>query len=254
MRLFVLILLFTYTVLYPLCILRNTVNFGQQGKNWNGLCKIGKKQSPINLQTNVLRLPKNIINYNYPKVSGNSKWNGSFFRLDVEGKANELTFTDFYSGKQQKYILKRIMLKTPSEHRIKGIQYDTEIQFVHLAEKSKLKNDLTIVSVLVTQDKKNKKNMDEFFKQYKLEGSSSIEVVQKMFDSQDAYYFYEGGQTIPVCCENVNWIIFENPIFISSSLLVSLKLNFGSNFPFGNARLSQPLNGRNVFRFSKSNK
>jgi carbonic anhydrase len=251
MRLFVLLLLVSYTVLYPLCILRNTVKFGQQGKDWNGLCKIGKKQSPLNLENNVLRLPKNILTYKYDTVKGTSKWNGSFYRIDVEGNSNSLTFLDFYSGKSQKYILKRIIIRTPSEHQIKGKKFDSEIQFVHLAEKSKLKNDLTIVSVMVSKDMKKQ---DKFFKEFKLEGASTITSLQSIFDGQDAYYFYEGSQTIPVCCENVNWIVFEKPILASSSNVTSLNLNFGVNFPFGNARAVQNLNGRNVFRFSKSNK
>lgn len=249
MRLFIALLLIAYVTMYPLNILSNTPDFSQSGKNWNGLCKAGKKQSPLNLENNVLTLPKDVLKIDFTTIRGNVKWNGSFFRLDVQGNNNKVTFTDFYSQKSQDYFLKRVIIKTPSEHKINGVQYDSEIQFISLAEDCKLKNDLTIISVLVK--KVENKSQHNFFSNFKLKGAAVIENLTQLFQSQKAYYFYEGSQTMPDCRENVNWFVFGDPIGASASMLTSLKSNFCDSFPFGNARLTQSLNGRNVFRFEK---
>lgn len=252
MRFILVLLLLSYVTLYPLSILRNTINFGQQGNDWNGLCKAGKKQSPINIDTNIIKIPKEIININYSSVAGDVKWNGNFIRLDVKGKQNKITVTDFFTGKTQDYILRRIAIKTPSEHKIKGKKFESEIQFIHLAEDCKVKNDLTIISVFLEKSKKNEN--DPFLNEFNLNGSATLNSIKKVFDNQKSYFFYEGSQTVPDCKENVNWYVYETPIQASSSFLTQLKKNFCHDHPFGNARLDQNLNGRTIFRYEKPSK
>ena len=250
MRFFIALLLIAYVTMYPLNILRNTPNYGQAGKNWNGLCKAGKKQSPIYLENNILKLPKDVLNIEYTSIRGEVKWNGSFFRLDVQGNNNKVTYTDFYTQKSQEYVLKRVIIRTPSEHKINGEKFDSEIQFVNLAEDCQLKNDITIFSIFVKKVKN--KAQDSFFTNFKLNGPAVVSGLNKLFSSQKAYYFYEGSQTMPDCKENVNWFIFSDPIGASSSFLTSLKQNFCENFPFGNARATQNLNGRTIFSYTKT--
>ncbi len=252
MRFYLALLLVSYVTLYPLSILRNTISFGQQGKDWNGLCRAGKKQSPINIDTNIVKIPKEILNINYSTIKGDVKWNGSFYRLDVQGKDNKLTFTDFFTGKTQDYILRRIVIKTPSEHKLKGKQYESEIQFINLAENCQLKNDLTIISVFLTNTKKNQNH--EFINGFKLTGNAEINNVKKMFDDFKSYVFYEGSQTVPDCKENVNWFVYETPIEATTSFLTQLKKNFCQDHPFGNARFEQSVSGRTVFRYEKPSK
>ncbi|KAI4903859.1 hypothetical protein NFI96_003026 [Prochilodus magdalenae] len=42
--------------------------------------------------------------------------------------------------------------------------------------------------------------------------------LSKLMPAKDTkFYIYQGGQTIPPCLQNVEWIVFENPIFISEA-------------------------------------
>jgi carbonic anhydrase len=247
MRFFIGLLLFTYCALYPLTILRS--KFDKGGKDWNGICKIGRKQSPINLEKNVLKLPKNILVTKIATLKGKMKWNGAFYRLDDSSGTNKLTFTEFFTGKSQEYVVKRVVIRTPGEHHIKSEKFDAEVQVITLAKNCQVKNELTILSFLAkTVDDVKKQN--GFFNSIKLDKPSSVNV-GSLIGEQKAYFFYEGSQTVPDCNENVNWIVYEKPILVSKAFLISLQKNCcPTNFPFGNARPLQNLNGRTILRYS----
>ena len=98
---------------------------------------------------------------------------------------------------------------------------------------------------------KSRTEQHEFISGFNLKGTAAINNLQKVVGEQKAYYFYERSQTIPDCRENVNWFVFDTPIEATASYLTNLQKNFCHEHPFGNARLTQNLNGRNVFRFQK---
>ena len=56
------------------------------------------------------------------------------------------------------------------------------------------------------------------------------------------YYSYGGSLTTPPCSENVNWIVFNDPIIISVEEVLKLK----DNMPINNYRNEQAINNRVV--------
>ncbi len=63
-----------------------------------------------------------------------------------------------------------------------------------------------------------------------------------MFPLEKNYYTYSGSLTTPPCSENVNWIVFKEPIILSVEEVLKLK----ENMPANNYRDEQPLNDRVV--------
>ena len=55
--------------------------------------------------------------------------------------------------------------------------------------------------------------------------------------------------TTPPCSENVNWIVFKDPIKLSSAEILELT----DNMPMNNYREEQPLHGRKVYLNSIKN-
>ncbi len=58
-----------------------------------------------------------------------------------------------------------------------------------------------------------------------------------------AYFTYSGSLTTPPCTENVNWVIFKQPMRASVEELTELK----ANMPLNNYRTEQALNSRPVW-------
>ena len=57
------------------------------------------------------------------------------------------------------------------------------------------------------------------------------------------YFSYVGSLTTPPCSEEVNWIVFRDPIILSLEEVEKLQ----DNMPVNNFREEQPLNGRLVY-------
>ena len=62
------------------------------------------------------------------------------------------------------------------------------------------------------------------------------------------YYSYEGSLTTPGCDEVVQWVLYSNPLSISSRQLAVFRtiLDHNGNPLLQNFRPVQPLNGRTV--------
>ena len=62
------------------------------------------------------------------------------------------------------------------------------------------------------------------------------------------YYSYEGSLTTPGCDEVVQWVLYSNPLNISSRQLAVFRtiLDHNGNPLLQNFRPVQPLNGRTV--------
>ena len=78
-------------------------------------------------------------------------------------------------------------------------------------------------------------------------------VLQDFLDEieDSAYFYYKGSLTTPECNEVVSWIVMEEPIFISSTQLATLRsLTEKNGSPMvDNFRPVQPLNGRVIKKY-----
>ncbi len=199
----------------------------------------GINQSPINIIHKYAHSvsTKNELNIKYTPTTLIKK---------VENNGHSIQF-DFEAGdsinyKNQTFYLKQIHFHEPSEHKINGITYPIEMHLVHVSKSG----EITVFGLLGEEG--DKSQLFEFFESFlPLENGGSKEIHQKidlsdLFLKDKNFYSYSGSLTTPPCSEQVNWIVFKEPFYLSVEEVLKLK----NNMPINNYRNEQPLNGRIV--------
>lgn len=141
------------------------------------------------------------------------------------------------------YNLIQIHFHEPSEHTINGVRFPIEIHLVHQNEDK----NYTVLGIMGIEGKESEpmENMESFLPL----ALNEEKVIDRAFDltslfpEDKAYYSYHGSLTTPPCTENVEWIVFKDPIAVSLAEVLKLK----ENMPLENYRNEQPLNGRAVY-------
>jgi len=110
---------------------------------------------------------------------------------------------------------------------------------------SKQKN-YTVLSVLGIEGEQSEtmENMESFLplqigQEKEIERAFDL---SRIFPENKTYYSYGGSLTTPPCTENVEWVVFKEPIAVSLEEVLKLK----DNMPLENYRNEQPLNDRLV--------
>jgi len=214
-------------------------------KHWGDLsadniqCKIGKNQSPINLQdkagvgTNGLPpldiryqdVPLKIINnghtvqVNYPL--------GSY--IEIGGHRYELLQFHFH---------------TPSEHQKNGFNYPMEVHLVHKDGEG----NLAVLAIIFQEGEANPEiqtlldNLPREIGKQEIHRGASINPMMFIPGNTD-FYKYSGSLTTPPCTEGVYWMVFKNPIEASIEQIEQLKQVMGEN-----ARPVQNINARSLLK------
>jgi carbonic anhydrase len=212
---------------------------GQNGpSNWASLseayseCANGKHQSPVDINnTKQTYLPPLSFQYRTSVLSinrqGESLWidydSGSY--LNIRGKRYRFIGFDFH---------------TPGEHTFNGERPDMEIHLHHLdAQGQRL-----IVAIPVLGDHRNNimlsriwENIPQYnsIRQYRRIGINPM----FLLPTDRSYALYSGSETKPPCTEEVLWIVFTNPLRVSSKDISRFHSVLGFN-----ARPLQSLNNR----------
>ena len=201
----------------------------------------GEHQSPVNIldgQTIKDEGERCSLDFYYsPKtLLNNVRNNGHSIQFDFE-------LGDSLAYNHVNYNLVQIHFHEPSEHLINGVRYPIEIHLVHQSQQQ----DYTVVSVLGIEgeDCETIENMESYLPLKKGEEKEIHESLDlsSIFPEKKSYYFYEGSLTTPPCTENVQWVIFKDPVKVSLEEVLKLR----DNMPFENYRNEQPLNGRKVY-------
>ncbi|WP_414624550.1 carbonic anhydrase [Calothrix sp. CCY 0018] len=212
---------------------------GEKGpENWGTLseefdvCQSGKSQSPVNLQSAIdADLPRLKITYKDTPLRIIN--NGHTIQINYQ-PGSILTLDN------QPYELLQFHFHHPSEHQVDGVALPMELHLVH---KNK-KGDLAVVGVFLKQGQQNqiieqiwqslpiKENREQMV------SNVNINAADLLPEDQD-YYRYFGSLTIPPCSEMVNWIVFKEPVEISSQQVKK----FAQIFPM-NARPVQVVKRR----------
>jgi carbonic anhydrase len=152
-------------------------------------------------------------------------------------KGDSLIFND------KIYHLQQLHFHEGAEHKINGIQYPIEIHLVH----TNAEGEFLVIGILGMEGEESQ--LFEFFESYLPIKNGEIKHIDKNVDLADLfpenkdYYSYSGSLTTPPCTENVQWIVYKNPIIISLEEAIKLR----DNMPLHNYRDEQPLNGRVVY-------
>ncbi len=164
----------------------------------------------------------------------------------VENNGHSIQF-DFEVGdsiyyKNSTFHLKQIHFHEPAEHTINGIKYPIEMHLVH-ANKN---GDYTVLGILGEEGKESQ--LFEFFESFLPLKEGETKTInhainlESLFPTNNDYYSYQGSLTTPPCTENVNWVVYKEPIILSVDEVNKLK----NNMPLNNYRNEQPLNDRVV--------
>lgn len=154
------------------------------------------------------------------------------------------------------YELHYIGIHTPSEHTINGESFPAELQFVH---KSPRDGSIVVMSVMLDAGDGEVENpfiADVVEVAPSRPGASysrgAVDLAQTMpLDLNPhtgsptvsyPYYTYQGSLTSPPCTEDVKWLLWAKPDFISAEQILALE----KRVPFASTRPVQDLNGRKI--------
>jgi carbonic anhydrase len=196
----------------------------------NQVCGSGLEQSPIDLSKYYVSAIEP-ISFNWQPQPFSIVNNGrSIYANVAKGSTTKLGNDDF--------VLKQIVFHLPSEHSVDGKRQAMEIQFVHTQGPKRI----LMVSVLVRPGDRN----DTFFSlMAKAPGKMGTQALQTPADPNllipktKSLFRYRGSLTMPPCTENVDWVVFAEPIEVSQSDIDVFRQIFAMN-----ARPIQSINRR----------
>lgn len=138
------------------------------------------------------------------------------------------------------YQLKQFHFHTPSEHTVEGKSFPMEVHFVHQSADG----NFAVVAALLAEGLSNE-NVAKLIANFPKAKGQSVRLPETKLDialslpKNNAAYTYMGSFTTPPCTENVEWLIFREPILASREQLKAFVARLSPN-----NRPIQPLNGR----------
>jgi carbonic anhydrase len=194
-------------------------------------CATGKRQSPIDIR-DAIHVDLEPIAFDYRETHFRILDTGHTVQVNV-GEGSSITVM----GRQ--YRLEKIEFHHPAEERIEGRGFDMAVHLVH----RDAENHVAIVSVLMEKGTDHPV-IQTLWNNLPLEVDQELaprEVIDlnKLLPENRAYIAYMGSLSAPPCTEEVLWLVFRNPISVSSEQMDI----FARLYP-NNARPLQPANGR----------
>ena len=216
---------------------------GSQGPEyWGDLdpaftaCKLGRRQSPINIMNTTGNLSLGPLVIKYRKSTVRVINNRHTIQADYE-KGSRLT----YAGRL--YELAQFHFHSPSEHLVRATQFDMEAHLVHKDSGGRI----AVIGVLMKEGMEHPVIADLWRLMPTSQGQTNSTTIVNAYDLlpvDDHFYAYDGSLTTPPCSEEVSWIVMKQPIEVSREQIDKFVATIGWN-----ARPIQPLNERVVEEF-----
>ena len=219
--------------------------------NWGDLdpsfatCNDGTAQSPINIETGLVNEDNEAQSLEVALESGVSLRvfnNGHTVEAQVEPGAGS------FDIRGQTFSLLQFHFHTESENELDGARFPMEMHLVHKAAEG----TLAVVGVFIEEGGAHEE-LGKIFGDPNLPAEkTSPQLEVEEFDLKALMpggelkaYRFGGSLTTPPCSEGVPWNMLTEPIQLSSAQIGAFKAIFsGDEFPEGNRRPVQPLNGR----------
>ncbi len=218
---------------------------GHEGaENWGDLspeysmCKLGKAQTPINIEKKVLASTNDLqmINFNYTTASTEVVNNGHTIQVSIEdGSSIEIDGI--------KFTLKQFHFHTPSENQIEGKNFPLEAHLVHVSKDGAL----AVVAIMFENGVENP-FIKKVWEMMPHEADKKAPLVLSAKDINAflpqirEYYRFDGSLTTPPCSEGVRWFVLKNYATISAAQVEE----FLHTVHHENNRPIQPINARKV--------
>jgi carbonic anhydrase len=232
------------------------VKFGYEGPSspwrWSdlnhsfSLCQTGKKQSPLDISTTRLEEDLKPIKFNY-------RHDVSDFYVSNQTMVADVTTGSWIEYDSERFDLKFVFFRTPSEHRSHGLPYDAEIQLYHEALTGK-PLIISLLASLANGVANQRLETVNFFNRLSKElprhdeETAPMERIlwQDLIPDKHTYWSYQGSLTFPPCTENVEWLILTDTVTIPRATLSALE-----KFQRSNARPIQLPHGRVIARSNR---
>ncbi|UXN05658.1 carbonic anhydrase [Bartonella sp. HY761] len=228
------------------CVASAGVHWGYEGAEgpeyWGDLapeyaqCKIGKNQSPIDIQEIHESSEKSPIKIHYEITADELVNNGHTIQVSPKNADDYLTF------KGEKYFLKQFHFHVPSENTILKRSFPLEAHFVHATKEGKL-----LVLAVMFNEGEESKSFKQILSSIPEEHDKTVDVGEEidlddMIPNTEHYYHFDGSLTTPPCSEGVTWIVLKDTKTIGKDQVEALAkiLKHHNNRPI------QPLNDRKV--------
>ncbi|MDM0117271.1 carbonic anhydrase family protein [Variovorax sp. J22R133] len=199
-------------------------------------CKLGRLQSPINIDTTAAQRTPDAKPIGFAYAAGTAEVINTGHTVQVnlpEGGSALIDGVD--------YKLLQFHFHTPSEEMINGKRFPLVAHLVH----KNAQGELAVVAVLFKVGKENAVLKPVFDALPGKEGQSHK--LDAAFDASGmlppnrAFYAFLGSLTTPPCSEEVRWQVLKTPVEVSTAQLAAFRKLYRMN-----ARPVQPLNGRKV--------
>ena len=248
-------------------------------ENWIGVCKEGKRQSPIDLKTeyaNKVRLTTHPLKFNgYDKqLAAQVENNGHTVKITFSDGPDDDIWVKDEGISVSRYEFAQAHFHwgeddhQGSEHTIDGKAFPMEMHLVHWnleagktmqdAVKKSTGTSLEVLGMHFKIGKTNEKLRDVFdaIKQVQKHNQTAsikhgIRLNDLLPSNTDALYRYEGSLTTPGCSEIVMWTVFKEKIEIDAkqmAIMRSITYDHKGNeeLMFNNYREVQLENGREI--------
>ncbi len=198
------------------------------------MCKIGKNQSPVDINR-IVEADLKDLKINYKPGAYSLVNNGHTIKVSYEGGS-------YIVVDGIKFELKQFHFHAPSEHKIKGKHYPFEAHFVH-ADKN---GNLAVIGVLFKEGKKNP-IIEKLWENLPSKVGEKVKLAHKvnaydLLPSKKKYYRYSGSLTTPPCSEGVRWLVMVNEMELSKEQINKFRKLMGGD----TNRPVQPLNARMI--------
>lgn len=200
----------------------------------NAMCRLGKNQSPIDLNGFVdAKLPDLKIGY----LAGASEFVNNGHTLQINYAAGSTLIVD-----GRTFELQQMHFHSPSENHIRGKSYPLE---AHLVHKDK-DGDLAVIAVMFEEGSANAE-LAKFWVKVPAEEGDKVAFpagmsVAGLLPRKHEYYRFSGSLTTPPCSEGVRWIVMKTPVTVSKEQVAT----FAKALGFANNRPIQPVNAREI--------
>lgn len=163
-------------------------------------------------------------------------------------------------GRCETFFLKSFAMHFPSEHTIGGRHFDGEIQFFH-SHPYGTKHLTLAVLIEIIQDARKVSPFSKVifgvngsqFSSGNMSSNNFAKLYTEVTDPmRGKFFYYYGSLTVPLCDENISWVVLENTLKVSrDTKTLYEENNINTDYEagvgmYGSARPTQPLYGRRV--------
>lgn len=230
-------------------------DYNQRGDNWDGDCKVGHMQSPIDIKTSSAFTSLDHKAYgNLKDIDGAQLY---YFHsiLSVIYTEGRFTFVDKDEESHWKSV--QFHFHAPAEHFVDGYIYDAEMHVVLQNEVDPEKLLVTAIFIQNDAEAKPSELIESLQLQNITEGDYKRNVKLNGFYQKfngATTYTLRGSLTFPPCSEVVRWVVIGEPLKVPQYQIDYLNKLWPHNDKFahgyGNIRKVQDSNDRIIHSFN----